>query len=88
MSGNGEAPPGTSRMALIEAAAQVFLQDEQVAVNIAGVTTASFVQTARVAYKAAGFLFDDNMLREIHNRLRSLVITRGLGQAKPGEAVH
>ena len=84
---NGESHE-TSREAMVNAAANVFLQDEQTAVNIAGVTTASFVQTARVAYKAAGLNFSDDMIREIHNRLRSLVITRGLGQARPGESVH
>ena len=67
------------RRALIDAAAKVFLQDDQLAINIAGVTTASFVQTTRPIYKMNGFNFSDDDLREVHNRLRSLIITRGVG---------
>lgn len=76
-----------SREALRQAAALTFLQDEALAVNIAGVTTDKFVQGARKVYKRAGFSFTDADIREIHNLLRNEVIRRGLGQTRQ-ESVH
>jgi hypothetical protein len=70
----------TSRAKLRIAAAEVFLTDPQFAVNLAGVTTAKFVQVARQVYRAEGFNFSDKDLRVIHNRVRSLVIQRRLGE--------
>ena len=76
-----------NRQDLIRAAALTFLQDEQLAVNLAGVTTDKFVQSARKAYRTAGFNFSDSDVREVHNELRSLVAQRGL-QEKYREAIH
>jgi hypothetical protein len=73
----------SSRAKLRIAAAEVFLLDPGLAVNLAGVTTAKFVQTARQAYRTEGFNFSDADIRWIHNRVRSLVIQRRLGQDPP-----
>ncbi len=74
----------TSRAKLRIAAAEVFLTDPGFAVNLAGVSTAKFVQTARQVYRTEGFSFTDKDLRFIHNRVRSLVIQRRIGS--PDEA--
>lgn len=70
----------TSRAKLRIAAAEVFLLDPGFAVNLAGVTTAKFVQVARQVYRNEGFSLSDADLRWIHNRVRSLVIQRRLGE--------
>lgn len=73
----------TSRTKLRTAAAEVFLLDPGFAVNLAGVSTAKFVQVARQIYRTQGFSFTDKDLRIIHNRVRSLVITRRIGADPP-----
>lgn len=64
------------RDVLIRGAAEALMADPEVGKAIAGVRTANFVQTARQAYKAQGFNFTDDDLRDIHEMLRELFVRR------------
>lgn len=62
-----------SRAYFIKAAALALMLDPQTGINIAGVSTAAFVQTVRKTYRANGFNFKDDDLREIHRQVRVMV---------------
>ena len=67
------------RAQLIRAAAEaILLQGDDIAVSVAATDTAKFVRAVRKTYKAEGFNFSDDDLREIQLAVRGLCVRKGL----------
>ena len=67
-------PEALTRRIMRVAAAKALMQNFAVAIEIAGVEPAKFVQIARQCYQAADLHFSDSDLREIHAILRRLCV--------------
>lgn len=65
-----------SRKPMIEAAAKALTLDPTTAPFIAAAEPSAFVQTVRKTFKAHGFNFTDDDLREIHQTLRRMLLER------------
>lgn len=66
----------TERDILIRGAAEALMSNPDVGKEMAGCTTANFVQVARPIYRKNDFTFSDDDLRDIHEMLRELVVRR------------
>lgn len=71
--------PITDKDILIRGAAEALMSDPQVGKEIAGCTSANFVQVARRTFKQNGIDFTDSELRDVHEMLRELVVRKTMG---------